>query len=112
MYRCHFVTTTSDVTSVVTLGTSAAAALVTQLRGRRFLAGVKYWFVCSTVLVAVLALQYYVPISYKYAPNFGYSAAAVGMSDRVESTIYKVRAHAPACQHCYFRGEAWPAKQG
>jgi hypothetical protein len=29
-------------------------------------------------------------VPYRYAPNFGYSAAAVGMSDRVESTVHKV----------------------
>jgi hypothetical protein len=35
-------------------------------------------------------LLYFVPTAYRYAPNFGYSAAAVGMSDRVESTVHKV----------------------
>lgn len=44
----------------------------------------------SAVLVGILVLMHYVPESVKLAPNFGYSAAAVGMSDRVESTVFKV----------------------
>jgi hypothetical protein len=62
-----------------------------QIKGRRFVAGLKYWIVLAGVMVATLALLYSVPTSYRYAPNFGYSAAAVGMSDRVESTVHKVR---------------------
>eukprot|EP00775_Hariotina_reticulata_P009285 gene9285-9450_t len=69
---------------------SSRAAFVRQLKGRRFQAGVKYWFVLSAVLVSILVLMYFVPESIRLAPNFGYSAAAVGMSDRVESTVYKV----------------------
>ena len=68
-----------------------AAAFVRQLKGRRFQAGVKYWIVCTTVLVSVLAILYAVPSAARHAPNFAYSAAAVGMSDRVESTVHKVR---------------------
>jgi hypothetical protein len=41
-------------------------------------------------MVGTLLLLHFVPTSYRYAPNFGYSAAAVGMSDRVESTVHKV----------------------
>ncbi|KIZ00884.1 hypothetical protein MNEG_7079 [Monoraphidium neglectum] len=90
-----------------TFGTDLPAALsskqafLRQIKGRRFIAGVKYWFVISTVLVALLLVQYHIPSAYRraflppssagaYAPNFGYSAAAVGMADRVEATVFKV----------------------
>jgi hypothetical protein len=65
-------------------------AFLRQVKGRRFRAGLKYWIVLSCVMVGTLLLLYGVPTSYRYAPNFGYSAAAVGMSDRVESTVHKV----------------------
>ncbi|WIA41085.1 hypothetical protein OEZ86_004716 [Tetradesmus obliquus] len=69
---------------------SSREAFVRQVKGRRFRAGLKYWLVLSCVMVATLALLHGVPTAYRYAPNFGYSAAAVGMSDRVESTVHKV----------------------
>jgi hypothetical protein len=75
------------------------AAFLRQIKGRRFIAGLKYWTVLSCVMVATLMLLYFVPSSYRYAPNFAYSAAAVGMSDRVESTVHKVGCGMLATMH-------------
>jgi len=55
-------------------------------------AAVKYWFVLVVMLVGTLLLQYFVPASVQLGPSFGYTAAVVGMSDRVESTVFKVGA--------------------
>lgn len=68
----------------------ARAAFLRQIKGRRFIAGLKYWCVLTAVMVTILVIQYKVPQASRYAPNFAYSAAAVGMSDRVESTVFKV----------------------
>lgn len=60
------------------------------LKSRRVQAGAKYWTVLTLMLVGTLLLQYFVPPSARYGPSFGYSAAAIGMSDRVEATVFKV----------------------
>lgn len=54
-------------------------------------AAIKYWGVLTVLLVGTLLLMYFRPILARYGPSFGFTAAAVAMSDRVESTIFKVR---------------------
>lgn len=66
------------------------AAFVTALRNRRVHAAIKYWCVLVLMMVGTLLLQYFVPVSTRFSPTFGYTAAVVGMSDRVESTVFKV----------------------
>jgi hypothetical protein len=83
-------TSTHTLTHTHTHACAPAAAFLRQLHGPRFIAGVKYWFVLSTVLVSLLLLLDSYPRLIQLAPNFGYSAVAVGMSDRVESTMGKV----------------------
>jgi hypothetical protein len=67
------------------------AGLQAALRSRRVQAGAKYWAVLMLMLVGILVLQYLHPRSIAMGPSFGYTAAAVGMSDRVEATVFKVR---------------------
>jgi hypothetical protein len=67
------------------------AAFLATLRNRRVQAAVKYWAVLVVVMVGTLLVMYFVPQSARWSPSFGYTAAAVGMSDRVESTVSKVR---------------------
>lgn len=57
---------------------------------RRVQAAIKYWSVLVLLFVGTLLLQYFVPVAGRLNPSFGYTAAAVGMSDRVESTVFKV----------------------
>lgn len=61
------------------------------MHNRRVHACIKYWCVIVIMLVGTLLLQYFVPASVRLGPSFGYTAAVVGMSDRVESTVFKVR---------------------
>lgn len=66
------------------------AAFVAALRNRRVQAAIKYWAVLVVMLVGTLMLEYFLPVAARLNPSFGYTAAAVGMSDRVESTVFKV----------------------
>jgi hypothetical protein len=66
------------------------AAFAAALRNRRLHAAIKYWCVLVVMMVGTLLLQYFVPVSARLSPSFGYTAAVVGMSDRVESTVFKV----------------------
>lgn len=66
------------------------SALLAALRNRRVQAAFKYWCVLVLMLVGTLLLMYFVPVSAMLSPTFGYTLAAVGMSDRVESTVFKV----------------------
>jgi hypothetical protein len=60
-----------------------------------FQAGAKYWLVLSMMLVATLLSLHYDPALVSLNPAFGYVAASLAMSERVEATVSKVR---PGCQ--------------
>lgn len=66
------------------------AAFLAAVRNRRVQAAVKYWCVLVVVMVGTLLLQYFLPVVARMNPTFGYTAVVVGMSDRVESTVFKV----------------------
>jgi hypothetical protein len=67
------------------------AAFLAAVRNRRVQAAVKYWGVLVIMMVGTLLLQYFKPVVARMNPTFGYTAVVVGMSDRVESTVFKVR---------------------
>jgi hypothetical protein len=60
------------------------------LQDRYFQAGVKYWLVLSLVLVVVLLVMEYVVLPPPSVPTFALVAAALAMSERVETTATKV----------------------
>jgi hypothetical protein len=68
------------------------AAFLASLKNRRVQAVFKYWSVLTLLMVGTLLLMYFVPLIGRFNPSFGFTAAAVGMSDRVESTLFKVSA--------------------
>jgi hypothetical protein len=59
-----------------------------------FQAGAKYWLVLSLMLCATLLSLHYDPALISLNPAFGFVAASLAMSERVEATVSKVR---PAC---------------
>lgn len=67
-----------------------SAAFLASLKSRSVQAVLKYWSVLTLLMVGTLLLMYFMPIIGRFNPSFGFTAAAVGMSARVESTLFKV----------------------
>lgn len=93
MHASRFVCSPSSLCCLLLL-----PALLGALRNRRVQAAIKYWGVLMVMMVGTLLLMYFVPVTAFFGPSFGYTLAAVGMSDRVESTVFKVGLHDTA-QH-------------
>ncbi|KAF8059743.1 Heat shock 70 kDa protein [Scenedesmus sp. PABB004] len=66
------------------------AGLADLVRCRRVQAGAKYWLVLTACLVATLASMHTSPPLVRVSPAFGYIAASLAMSERVEATLTKV----------------------
>jgi hypothetical protein len=69
-------------------GLAGVSALISQ---PVFQAGAKYWLVLSLMLVATLLSLHYDPALVSLNPAFGYVAASLAMSERVEATVSKVK---------------------
>lgn len=67
-------------------------------------AGFKYWLVLCIVFEVLLVVLYAVPVVRPLNPAFGFVAASLSMSERVEATVSKVRTAACGVYGGEFRG--------
>ena len=68
----------------------AAVAAAARTSARVRIAGLKYWGVATTALAATLALIAASPAAARLLPMYGFAAAALSMSEKVEATAVKV----------------------
>lgn len=54
-------------------------------------AGFKYWLVLAVLFEVTLLVLYAVPAIRPLGPAFGFVAASLSMSEKVEATVSKVR---------------------
>jgi hypothetical protein len=80
----------STIFPLLTAAAAVAAGIRAMLAKPTFQAGAKYWLVLSLMLCATLASLHFDPALVSLNPAFGFVAASLAMSERVEATVSKV----------------------